>query len=170
MNNRSWSQAGRGNATDIVYRHFLSQLHVQREKMAVARVGLQRVHPVFNTGRDVWGTHLDFAISSLACYKKPVVALRGLLKNLRQFPVVLSEHYYPLMLSLCQASEHEQQLERLISSYRHVCETYSPQKVYQKRQIYDALERLLECSDDTLCRIEHLMNETRFLEKKCLNS
>lgn len=170
MQNRSWKQAGRGSATGSPYDHFLGQLHMQREKMAAARDGLQRVRPVFKTGRDVWGTHCDYAISSLACFKKPVVALRNQLKNLHEFPVALSEHYYPLLHSLCQATEQEQQLQGLIFSYRHVCQEYSPQKTYQKRQIYDALEKLLEYGDEALGRIEHLMNETRFLEKKRLNS
>jgi hypothetical protein len=170
MQNRSWSQAGRGRATGCAYDHFLGQLHMQREKMAEARNGLQRVHPVFKTGRDVWSTHCDFAISSLARFKKPVIALRTQLKNLHEFPVALSEHYYPLMLSLCQVTEQEERLQGLISSYRHVCQEYSPQKIYQKRQISDALEKLLECCDEALCRIEHLVNETRFLEKKHLNS
>ena len=170
MQNRSRSQAGRGSATGGTYGHFLGQLHMQREKMAAARDVLERVRPVFKTGREVWSTHCDYAISSLDCFKKPVMALRSQLKNLREFPVAHSEHYYPLMLSLCQASEQEQRLQGLISSYRHVCQEYSPQKIYQKRQIYDALEKLLECGDEALCRIEHLVNETRFLEKKRLNS
>ncbi len=169
MKNRSWSQAGQGSTTGSVYDHFLGQLHIHREKMAEACDELQRVHPVFKTGGEVWCTHCDFAISSLARFKKPVIAVRARLKNLREFPVMLSEHYYPLMLSLCQATEHEQQLQGLISSYRHVCQAHSPQKIYQKRQIYDALEKLLDCGDEALCRIEHLMNETRFLEKNRLN-
>ncbi len=169
MKNRSWSQTGRGSATGILYGHFLGQMRIYREKMVVACDGLQRVHPVFNVGRDAYRTHCDFAISSLSRFKEPVLALRTLLKDSPEFPVI-SDHYYPLLLSLCQASEQGQRLHALIFAYRHVCQTYSPQMVYQKHEIYDALEQLMECSNETLSQIEHLMNETRFLEQKCLYS
>lgn len=167
MKNRPWSQTGRSSATGILYGYFLGQVRMYREKMVVACNGLQRVHPEFNAGRDAYRAHCDFAITSLSRFKEPVVALHALFRDSLAFPAN-SEHYYPLMLSLSQASERGQRLLSLISAYRHVCQTYSPQLVYQKLEIYDALEQLMECSNETLTRIEHFMNEIRFPEQECL--
>ena len=163
MKNRAWSQTGRGGTTGIVYNYFLGQVRSYHEKMVVACDGLRRVHPEFNAGNNAFRAHCDFALSSLAHFKEPVAALRVLVRDSLASPVD-SEHYYPLMLSLSQASEQSQRLLSLISAYRQVCQTYSPQLVYQKLEIYDSLEQLMECSKQTLARVEYFMNEIRFLE------
>ena len=165
MKNRSWSQTGRSSATGILYHHFLIQVRMYRETMVVACDELQRIHPAFNTGRDPYRSHCDFAISSLSSLKEPVQALRALLRDSLASPVN-SEHYYSLKLSLCQVSEQGQHLHSLITAYRHVCQTYSPRLVYQKLEIYDALEQLMECSKDMLAEIEYLMDEARFPAQK----
>ena len=164
MNKRSRSQTGRGSATDLFHNYFLGQVRAYCEKMVAACGELHRVHPAFRAGRDPYHAHCDFATDSLARFKEPVVGLHALFRDFLEFPVN-SLHYYPLMLSLCQASEQEQRLQTLISSYRQVCQTNSPQLVHQKLAIYDALERLIECSQETLTRIEHFINETRFLNQ-----
>lgn len=169
MKNRSWSQTGRSSATGILYSHFFGQVRMYREKIVVACDELQRVHPAFNTGRDTYRSHCDFAISSLSCLKEPVQALRVLFRNSPVFPVN-SEHYYSLTLSLCQASEQGQHLHALITAYRHDCQTYSPRLIYQKLEIYDALGQLMKCSKETLSQIEHFMDETRFPAQKRLPS
>lgn len=163
MKNRSRSQTGRGGAAGIVYNYFLGQVRSYREKMVVACDGLQRVHPEFNAGNNAFRAHCDFALTSLSRFKEPVVALYALVRGSLVSPVN-SEHYYPLMLSLSQAIEQSLRLLSLVSAYRQVCQTYSPQLVYQKLEIYDALEQLTECSKQTLARIEHFMNEIGFLE------
>lgn len=161
MKNWSWGQTGRSSATGIMHRHFLIQVRMHSEKMAAACDELQRIHPAFNISRDTYRSHCDFAISSLDSLKEPVLALDILFGDSLAFPAN-SEHYYPLKLSLCQASEQGQHLQSLITAYRHVCRTYSPRLVYQKLEIYEALEQLVECSKDALVQIEHLTDETRF--------
>ena len=165
MKNRPWSQTtGRSSATGTGNNYLFGQVRSHREKMMAACEGLQRVYPEFNAGRDAYRAHCDFAITSLSQFKEPVLALRALFRDLLDFSVT-SEHYYPLILSLSQASEQGQRLLSLVSAYRQVCQTYSPQLVYQKLEIYDALERLMECSNTTITRIEHFINEMRFLEQ-----
>lgn len=162
MKNRAWSQTRRGGTAGILDNYFLGQVRSYREKMVVACDGLQRVHPEFNAGNNAFRAHCDFALTSLSRFKEPVAALRALVRD--SVSPVNSEHYYPLMLSLSQASEQGQRLLSLISAYRQVCQIYSPQLVYQKLEIFEALEQLMECSKQTLARVEYFMNEIRFLE------
>lgn len=165
MKNRPWSQSGRGSATGIVYGYFLGQVRIYCERIVAACSELHRVHSAFRAGRDARHAHCDFAITSLSQFKEPVVGLYTLLRDFPEFPDN-SDHYYPLMLSLCQASEQGQRLQTLISGYRHVCQTYSRRLAYQKLEIYDELEQLMKSSKDTLTRIEHFLNENRFPAQK----
>jgi len=165
MKNRLWSQSGRGSATGILYDYLLGQVHMYCERIVAACGELHRVHSAFRAGRDARHAHCDFAITSLSQFKVPVLGLYALFRDFLEFPDN-SDHYYPLLLSLCEASEQGQRLQSLISSYRHVCQTYSRQLVYQKLEIYDALEQLIGCSKEALTRIDHFMNEARFSNLK----
>lgn len=167
MNNRPWSQTtGHGSAAGKGNNYLFIQVRAHREKMVAACEGLQRVYPEFNAGRDAYRAHCDFAITSLSQFKEPVLALRALFKDFLEFPVN-SEHYYPLIHSLSQASEQGQQLLSLISDYRQDCQTYSPRLAYQKLEIYKASKQLMECCKATITRIEHFMNEMPPVENSC---
>ncbi len=127
---------------------------------------LKKIQKMFNGMKDPCQYHCDVAIKTLTTLQEPIQASCNLLCQSSNFPLVISFHWYQLVITLRYISGQGQDLEDLLTSYRSHCHLFSKQVLRQREEIYFRLKALSCSSYDYLQKSIHLLDEAQFLVRQ----
>lgn len=143
--------------------NFFKQARKHIRKMQDMQGELQKIQGMFNGMKDPCQYHCDVAIKTLTTMQEPIQASYNLLLQPSNLPLVISPHWYQLMIALRHIGSQGQDLEKLLTAYRSHCHLFSKQVRRQREEIYFRLKALSCSSSDYLQKSIHLLDEAQFL-------